>query len=192
VTIAVNPELARERRENAAAGSPPPSPLPRHRLNEGSGCTRTGVGPAGEAIRWHVYELPVGTAVALEDLTPDGYIAVDEEIARPLDRPSAAVESAEYGDDRRLWQALEVAWGVALLRQAPWMVGDLERARLIRDGYGGFSYVFEVQDGRTVVVTSTPQPSITGGDGRWPSLYPRVAHWLCLPSPSGPEVHRVT
>jgi hypothetical protein len=195
-TIAVRPELARQRRESAAAGSAPSSALLRHWLDDGISRTRTGAGPVNdvseiENTRWHIYDVPAGLALALEDLTPDGYIAANDAIGLPVDQRPASDAFNERMNYRRLQQAVDAAGRLAQRRNCAWTATDIERARFIEDGYGEFSYVFNLQDGRTVVVASTPQLSITGGDGRWPSQYPGVEHWLCLPSRSGAEIYRV-
>jgi hypothetical protein len=195
-TIAVNPELARQRRETAAATSATPPPLLRHWLDDSISRTRTGVAPLNgvpeiKNVRWHIYDLPAGLALELEDLTPDGFIAAIDTIALPVGQRPTSDAFDERMKHRRLQQAVDAAGQVALRSHHTWSAADIERALFMVDGYGGFSYVFCLQDGRTVVVTSTPQTSITGGDGRWPSQYPGVEHWLCLPSPSGTEIYRV-
>ncbi|HZS89252.1 MAG TPA: hypothetical protein VFE42_17400 [Chloroflexota bacterium] len=195
-TIAVNPKLVRQGRKGAAATSDSPPPLLRHWLDDSISRTRTGAGslngvPEIKNSRWHIYDLPAGLALDLEDLTPDGFIAAVETIALPLGQRPASDAFDERMKHRRLQQAVDAAGQVALRRNRAWSAADIERAHYIADGYGGFSYVLYVQDGRTVVAASAPQTSITGGDGRWPSQYPGVEHWLCLPSPSGTEVYRV-
>jgi hypothetical protein len=144
-----------------------------------------------ESARWHVYDLPAGLDLALEDLTPDGYVDTIDEIALPVGQPPTSGDLDERMHQRRLLLAVDAAGRVARHRQLAWSADSIERARFIVDGYDGFSYVFNLRDGRTVIVASTPQLTLTGGDGRWPGQYPGVEHWLCGLSPSDPEVSRV-